>query len=289
MSHRVIEPAGLEGGPSTDPYSEQHTHALVRALETAATVRRRYQFFIWSQSYLQPLVPHQLAVCGAYQRTRKEVAFEAFNSVPVSVPALAIVTDGGSALMQQLIGLWIDRRGSALSLNLGALAGVCAGEERDALVAAGFEDLLVHGVSRPQRPAELESLFIFGTPQRRSTPQEAVYLELLVPHLHSLWLRVLATERELNGVATGRVPQRADSAPRTLITDRENQILFWVREGKSNQEIGDQLGISVLTVKNHVQKILRKLGAANRAQAVAKAMSLNLLEHSGGRVPGYAE
>jgi len=32
-----------------------------------------------------------------------------------------------------------------------------------------------------------------------------------------------------------------------------------------------------LTVKNHVQKILRKLGAANRAQAVARAMSMNLL------------
>ena len=50
-----------------------------------------------------------------------------------------------------------------------------------------------------------------------------------------------------------------------------------MREGKSNQQIGDQLGISVLTVKNHVQKILRKLGASNRAQAVAMAMTQNLL------------
>ena len=57
---------------------------------------------------------------------------------------------------------------------------------------------------------------------------------------------------------------------------------FWVREGKSNQEIGDQLGISVLTVKNHVQKILRKLGASNRAQAVARAMSMNLLLRPSG-------
>jgi DNA-binding CsgD family transcriptional regulator len=43
----------------------------------------------------------------------------------------------------------------------------------------------------------------------------------------------------------------------------------------SNQQIGVKLGISALTVKNHVQKILRKLGASNRAQAVAIAMSLN--------------
>ena len=107
-----------------------------------------------------------------------------------------------------------------------------------------------------------------------------MYLELLLPHVHSTWLRVQATEREMAGSPAAGTPARSESA-RTLITERENQILFWVREGKSNQQIGDQLGISVLTVKNHVQKILRKLGAANRAQAVAKAMTLNLLGRSG--------
>jgi DNA-binding CsgD family transcriptional regulator len=45
----------------------------------------------------------------------------------------------------------------------------------------------------------------------------------------------------------------------------------------SNQQIGVKLGISALTVKNHVQKILRKLGASNRAQAVAIAMTQDML------------
>ena len=61
------------------------------------------------------------------------------------------------------------------------------------------------------------------------------------------------------------------------VTPREVQILAWVREGKNNQEIGMALGISALTVKNHVQKILRKLGASNRAHAVALAMQFRLL------------
>jgi len=38
------------------------------------------------------------------------------------------------------------------------------------------------------------------------------------------------------------------------------------------------LNISPFTVKNHVQKILRKLGAANRAQALACAMNQHLLD-----------
>jgi transcriptional regulator EpsA len=281
----------------TDPLAEQasataieagfsvHADAVVRAMEKATEVRRRYQFFVWSQSYLQPLVPHQLAVCGAYQRTRKDIVFEAFNCIPVPSALLSTVTDGGSALMQQLMATWIERRGRSLVLDLHALTGVAAGTERDRLVEAGFDELLVHGVSRPQRPTELESLFIFGSVKRRCADQHQMYLELLLPHMHSTWLRVLATERDMSGGQTAAVPARTDKT-RSIITDRESQILFWVREGKSNQQIGDELSISVLTVKNHVQKILRKLGAANRAQAVAKAMTLNLLDRGMGSSAG---
>jgi transcriptional regulator EpsA len=276
MNRVTAPPAEQLAAPAIDPLSSQHAHALVRVIETAAEVRRRYQFFVWSQSYLQALVPHQLAVCGSYQRTRKDVLFEAFNSVPVPSPLLTTVTDGGSALMQQLVGAWIERRGRCLVLDVHEMGGMTAGSERDRLLESGFGELLVHGVARPQRPAELESLFIFAWPNRRSTPQHQMYLELLMPHVHTAWLRVQATERELSSSQASNPPARSESS-RSIITERENQILFWVREGKSNQEIGDQLGISVLTVKNHVQKILRKLGAANRAQAVAKAMTMNLL------------
>jgi DNA-binding NarL/FixJ family response regulator len=67
------------------------------------------------------------------------------------------------------------------------------------------------------------------------------------------------------------------AAHKPAVTEREREILMWVRDGMSNQQISEKLGISALTVKNHVQKILRKLGAANRAQAVGKAMNMNLL------------
>lgn len=276
MNRESTYSAEPEASPWLDALSAQHAQALVRVIERAAEVRRRYQFFVWSQSYLSTLVPHKLAVCGSYLRSRKDLVFEAFNSIPVSAPLLASVTDSGSAMMQQIIGSWIDRRGRALVLDVRSLGGVAAAGERDQLIDSGFAELLVHGVSRPQRPTELESLFILGSPQGRCTPEMQMYMELVLPHVHTSWLRVQATERELAGSSGGALQPRAENV-RLLITDRESQILFWVREGKSNQEIGDQLGISVLTVKNHVQKILRKLGAANRAQAVAKAMTLNLI------------
>ena len=62
-----------------------------------------------------------------------------------------------------------------------------------------------------------------------------------------------------------------------LLTPRETQILQWIYHGKSNIEIGMILDISPLTVKNHVQKTLRKLNVLNRTQAVGKALALRLV------------
>ena len=52
----------------------------------------------------------------------------------------------------------------------------------------------------------------------------------------------------------------------------------WLREGKSNDEMARILGISALTVKNHLQRIYRMLGVSNRAHALARCLELRLLE-----------
>ena len=95
-----------------------------------------------------------------------------------------------------------------------------------------------------------------------------------MPHIHGAWQRVQAVEQDVGMVGTTPPPVVKAGG----VTQREREILCWLREGKSNLQIAEELGISALTVKNHVQKILRKLNAANRAQAVAQAMSLQLLE-----------
>jgi DNA-binding NarL/FixJ family response regulator len=63
------------------------------------------------------------------------------------------------------------------------------------------------------------------------------------------------------------IPQRAFPE----LTEREEEVLSLVAQGKSNQEIARQLFVSVKTVRNHVSNILLKLQVADRSQAVIRA------------------
>jgi DNA-binding NarL/FixJ family response regulator len=61
------------------------------------------------------------------------------------------------------------------------------------------------------------------------------------------------------------------------LTPREREILAMLAEGLPNKSIAARLGISDHTVKTHLEAIFDKLGASNRADAVARAVRSGLL------------
>ncbi|MEV0646847.1 response regulator transcription factor [Phytomonospora sp. NPDC050363] len=71
----------------------------------------------------------------------------------------------------------------------------------------------------------------------------------------------------------------AGSGPRrgSALTEREMQVLRGMSEGKSNGEIGRDLFVSEDTVKTHARRLFRKLGARDRAHAVAEAFRSGLV------------
>jgi len=70
----------------------------------------------------------------------------------------------------------------------------------------------------------------------------------------------------------------ATDPPIPELSERQTAILASVTRGLSNEDIAKQLGISLQRVKEHVNAILTKLGAANRAEAVAIALRKHLLK-----------
>jgi predicted ATPase/DNA-binding CsgD family transcriptional regulator len=72
-------------------------------------------------------------------------------------------------------------------------------------------------------------------------------------------------------------PQLANRSLLEPLSERELDVLRLIAAGHSNQEIADQLVISVTTVKKHVNHIFGKLGIESRTQAIARAQALHLL------------
>ena len=56
------------------------------------------------------------------------------------------------------------------------------------------------------------------------------------------------------------------------LTQRESEVLAWVAEGKSNNDVGLILGIRSMTVKKHLEHIFEKMGVETRTAAVAFAI-----------------
>ncbi|WP_240675074.1 response regulator transcription factor [Cellulomonas endophytica] len=82
--------------------------------------------------------------------------------------------------------------------------------------------------------------------------------------------------------ATSSTLTRPTTAPASLraaaeLTAREIGVLELVADGRSNKRIGEELGLSALTVKSHLARISRKLGTGDRAELVAISFRAGVL------------
>lgn len=97
----------------------------------------------------------------------------------------------------------------------------------------------------------------------------------------------IRAERDPGDNETGLVvrTQRRSAAPEPLpesLTPRELDVLRLLADGRTNIAIARQLSITDNTVKQHVTHILRKLGAGNRSEAVARWFQAAIVHKSGG-------
>jgi transcriptional regulator EpsA len=246
---------------------------LLAAIEAALPVRAPRSFFLWTQGPVQALLPHQIMVCLQFGPDDALLYAECLHSTPLDRAAR-------ERLMHPVDGLAVRlarhcRAGGVLPAALdggGDASGHALAPFQPALRSLGLDNVLLHGTGQLAGGATLFALF--RMPQRPG-PRPAYFLDLLLPQLHLALLRVRAAG-QASVVRAGWTGARQAS-------QREMEILHWVREGKSNQEVGQILGISGLTVKNHLQRIYKALGVSNRTQAVARGLALGLLDGARAR------
>jgi two-component system, NarL family, response regulator LiaR len=85
-------------------------------------------------------------------------------------------------------------------------------------------------------------------------------------------------EPEVTGKMMMKMRQKEAVHPHDQLTSREMEILLLMAQGKTNQEIADELFIALKTAKTHVSNILSKLDVQDRTQAVIYAFKHSLVQ-----------
>jgi len=242
--------------------------SLLLNIDASLRVHTRPQLYSWTQGLLQNLLPHELLVCALCADPSASFQTDCFAGARIEPAPLLELFRRDSALVPQAVKNW--ERGHFLPLLCDAAPGgaYAAGELAGELRRAGAPSILLHGTYDVfGKPASL--FFFAAAPQATPGARRELLAELIVPFVHLAWIR---TQVNRPAEAAGAAAHGAG-----LLTEREREILRWIHIGKSNIEVGAILQISPLTVKNHVQKILRKLNVQNRTQAVGKALALRIL------------
>jgi transcriptional regulator EpsA len=239
--------------------------SIVLNLDASLRVHARAHFFSWTQGLLQSLLRHELLICTLC--LGKPPAFRA-DGFSMTTPDPTLFSDvflRDTSVAPTLLKAWEEKRYQPVVVDTTA-AALGSGAFARELERLGATQLLVHGVHDADGRAL--TLFAFACRPGSVGPRQTYLAQLLAPSLHAAWVRTQLSR-------TASAVEKASG--QSVLTVREQDILKWIYLGKSNFEIGAILKISPLTVKNHVQKILRKLNVVNRTQAIGKALELRIL------------
>ena len=243
--------------------------SLMFNLDASLRVFARHHFFDWTQGLLQNLVKHELLICALRSGEPTSFHVDAFSTLPDEPRVFTDLFRKDTAMVPHIIKIWEANHFEPVifETDSGSSGSFAASPFSREMKRIGANCVISHGTY--DALGKLDSFFMLACNSEDVTPQHVHLVELIVPFLHSAWIRT-QVNRNLDNPGT----KTADVA---VLTGRQLEILKWIYLGKSNIEIGMILGISPLTVKNHVQKILRKLDVQNRTQAIGKGLALRLL------------
>jgi DNA-binding CsgD family transcriptional regulator len=171
-------------------------------------------------------------------------------------------------MLKDLHARWVANGRRKMLLNNGRVKAITASLCDCALHKSmrKMQSILVHGV-RDERD-QTDSIYVALDPDSVINGQS---IERFFPLADSLIAQIDVAFQKVGAMkpaeATAQVDDSLYPCP---LSKREREIMKWIAEGRTNAEIGATLDISPFTVKNHVQRIFKKLAATNRTEAASK-------------------
>lgn len=248
----------------TPPPPSKHAKFSVESLNTlvhkSLHIHSHFELLMWLQGDIQPYIPHKLMIAAWGDFSSGAIFVDIVSIIP-GVRTKQITNNTLTTLLRSLYSHWKEHSKTPFTLNMakGIFHETKLGNAEADLNLKKMKTALVHGL-KDQRVGQ-DCLYVFIDSAEIVPTISRKMVGILVPYID-------AALRQLDHLPN-QMLKPAPNLPEIVgtLSSRESEIMDWVMMGKTNQDIGMILNISAFTVKNHLQRIFRKLDVLNRAQA----------------------
>lgn len=260
--------------------TQHELNAFHKVIQESLYVRRHHDLFSWLNGDFQQFIPHDVLL----------TAWGNFSLGVVQINVVSRLAGVRTAeIDKQALMPFLTRMFERWSASAWAPLELSVENERHRLFPGpndgGFgraigqqHSALVHGIKDER--GRHDCLYVALSSRAIMPPNASDWIVLLLPYIDTALRQVAHLPDQYPDRPEAENPPHNRRASDRLtppvevegidLSDREREIMDLVCLGKTNSEIGTILDISFFTVKNHVQRIFRKLDVLNRAQAVAQ-------------------
>jgi transcriptional regulator EpsA len=258
--------------------SQTELNSFLNVVQESLSLKSHKELLLWLNKDVQQFVPHDILLT-AWGDFSLELIY--LNVIAESPGPRTGEVDKHAILpfLTECFERWVESNRSPLLLKLSE--GNCNlkthKNDTDSAIPA-MHYALVHGIKDER--GRHDCLYIAMSNSKLFEERSAQAFQFLLPYIDTALRQVAHIPAQYpdsaENKAEHKLAQGTDGDPVMQenalgnLSQREANIMHWVCMGKTNAEIGQILDISFFTVKNHLQRIFRKINVQNRAQAVAK-------------------
>jgi transcriptional regulator EpsA len=262
--------------------SVEEREIFFEVIEPTLFISDQEQFFQWTRNELQRIFPHGMLACGFGSIGKNGVEIQHIMSCNFPQEYLQTLQRPNEMMNSPILSKWMQEKQPILfEPNYGGITtNAVQSAWLDNFRRFGLQNLAAHGQCDVN--SQTASYFSFSSIPGPLSPRHACILKLLVPHLHVALARVVANLRvKAHKHSPQRILLQKDLSHQalseklsllTILTQREKEVMYWMSEGKSNDEIANLLFLGKETIKSHVKKILYKFKSKNRTEAISRAI-----------------
>ena len=251
--------------PCENPFDPE---LIVRIMHNSLSIQNHFQLLLWLQGDFQEAIQHDVMISFSGAIGGNTYHYDIVSAIrglrQANLPHRRI-----HKFRTDILRRWEAGAGQVTAASIAAESNNIGLNELPNEFH-GMQHFLFHAI--PDTRFKSDHLYILLRGGSGFTDRERRLFELLLPHVD-------AAVRKIDGLPVFEPEQVTppillNSLIKSGLTTREIEILEWVRNGKTNIEIGMILDISSFTVKNHLQRIFKKINVTNRAQAAGRLEQL---------------